>query len=87
MNKNPIDDKFDKVSNVISTSKTVFQFLNLIWYLLLLVGFAYIIGGIIYCLNHGWEPDGVYAPPAGLGITIVALLLVRVTTSKIKSIK
>lgn len=90
--KNPIDEKFDEVSekfdkatNVISTSKTVFQFLNIIWYLVLILAIVYAIGGLHVHFNKNRE-EGVFMAAIGGGVAIVGIILIRNTTKRIKSI-
>ena len=52
-NKNLIDEKFDKISNVVKTSKTVYKALNIIWYISIIVAVCFMFWSINYYLSDG----------------------------------
>ncbi len=90
-NKNPIDEKVDKVTEVITTSRSVYKALIFIWYLALVVGIGFIIAApIIYNIEHQSSDGVVYgfyvSLPVGFVIVIVSLLLISSTKKKLKTL-
>ena len=86
-NKNPIDEKFDSLTKTFTTSRTVFRFINLLWYILIILGILLIISGTIYCSEHESSGDAPYAIWTGGFIILIAIILILATRRKIKNIK
>jgi hypothetical protein len=80
--KNPIDEKVDRAAHIITTSKTVLNFTNL----LLLIGILTGIGFTVFCIAalFSVRQDQISEVLGFLALSVLATLIVAILYSKNK---